>query len=67
MAPFNGSSPEMGALNRFLLDHGVYVLLHWNQVMTNPPLIITEKQMAEGFEVLDQALEITDKAVRTPR
>jgi taurine--2-oxoglutarate transaminase len=63
MAPFNGSSPEMVALHRFLLDHGVYVLLHWNQVMTNPPLTITEEQLAEGFEVLDQALEITDQAV----
>jgi taurine---2-oxoglutarate transaminase len=63
MAPFNGSSPEMQALLRCLLDNGVYTLLHWNQVMTNPPLCITEAQLAEGFEVLDQALEITDKAV----
>ncbi|HXL90134.1 MAG TPA: aminotransferase class III-fold pyridoxal phosphate-dependent enzyme [Streptosporangiaceae bacterium] len=63
MAPFNGSSPEMQALLRYLLDNGVYTLLHWNQVMTNPPLSITEAQLAEGFEVLDQALEITDKAV----
>jgi 4-aminobutyrate aminotransferase-like enzyme len=31
--------------------------------MTNPPLCITEAQLAEGFEILDQALEITDKAV----
>jgi taurine---2-oxoglutarate transaminase len=63
MAPFNASSPEMQALNRYLLEHGVYVLLHWNQVMTNPPLSITEEQLAEGFEALDQALDITDKAV----
>jgi taurine--2-oxoglutarate transaminase len=63
MAPFNGSSPEMAALNRYLLDHGVYTLLHWNQVMTNPPLCITEDQLAEGFAVLDQALTITDQAV----
>jgi taurine--2-oxoglutarate transaminase len=63
MAPFNGSSPEMQALHRYLLDNGVYTILHWNQVMTNPPLCITEAELAEGFEVLDQALEITDKAV----
>jgi taurine--2-oxoglutarate transaminase len=63
MAPFNGSSPEMQALHRYLLDNGVYTILHWNQVMTNPPLSITEAQLAEGFEVLDQALDITDKAV----
>jgi taurine--2-oxoglutarate transaminase len=63
MAPFNGSSPEMQALLRYLLDNGVYTLLHWNQVMTNPPLSITEAQLAEGFDILDQALDITDKAV----
>jgi len=63
MAPFNGSSSEMQALLRYLLDNGVYTILHWNQVMTNPPLSITEAQLAEGFEVLDQALDITDKAV----
>jgi taurine---2-oxoglutarate transaminase len=63
MAPFNGSSPEMQALLRYLLDNGVYTILHWNQVMTNPPLSITEAQLAEGFDILDQALDITDKAV----
>jgi taurine--2-oxoglutarate transaminase len=65
MAPFNGTSPEMLELSRYLLDHGVYTLCHWNQVMTNPPLIISEEQLAEGFEILDHALEITDRAVRT--
>ena len=63
MAPFNASSPEMQALARFMLDNGVFVNLHWNQVMTNPPLCITEDQLAEGFSVLDRALEITDRAV----
>jgi 4-aminobutyrate aminotransferase-like enzyme len=28
-----------------------------------PPLIITEAQLAEGFEVIDRALAITDAAV----
>jgi taurine--2-oxoglutarate transaminase len=63
MAPFNGSSPEMQALLRYLLDNGVYTILHWNQVMTNPPLTITEDQLAEGFAVLDKALDITDQSV----
>jgi taurine---2-oxoglutarate transaminase len=63
MAPFNSSSPEMAELVRFTLDRGVYVILHWNQVMTNPPLCITEEQLEEGFAVLDEALSITDRAV----
>jgi taurine--2-oxoglutarate transaminase len=63
MAPFNSSSPEMAAFLAYALDHGVFVNLHWNQVMTNPPLIITEEELAAGFDVLDRALEITDRAV----
>jgi taurine---2-oxoglutarate transaminase len=63
MAAFNSSSPEMAELGRYLLEHGVFTLLHWNQVMTNPPLTISEEQMSEGFEVLDEALAITDRAV----
>lgn len=63
MAPFNSTSPEMTALFRYCLEHGVYVLLHWNQVMTNPPLCITEEELAEGFEVIDAALEATDEAL----
>jgi 4-aminobutyrate aminotransferase-like enzyme len=31
--------------------------------MTNPPLVITEDELAEGFEVLDKALEIADQAM----
>lgn len=63
MAPFNGSSPEMAELGAFMLANGVYLFTHWNQVMTNPPLSIGEAELAAGFEVLDRALEITDRAV----
>jgi 4-aminobutyrate aminotransferase-like enzyme len=31
-------------------------------VLVIPPLIITEAQLQEGMDVLDKALEITDKA-----
>jgi taurine--2-oxoglutarate transaminase len=64
MAPFNGASDEMKALDRFLLDAGVYTMVRWWYVMTNPPLSITEDQLAEGFAVLDQALSVTDRSVR---
>jgi taurine--2-oxoglutarate transaminase len=62
MAPYNGSSPEMTALRKYMLDHGVYLYTHWHTVLIIPPLIITEQQLAEGLEVLDRALEITDRA-----
>ena len=64
MAPWNGSSPEMAALKKFCLDSGLFLYTHWHTVLIIPPLIITEAQLQEGMNVLDRALEITDKAVK---
>jgi len=64
MAPYNGSSPEMAAFRKYMLDHGVYLYTHWHTVLIIPPLIITEEQLQEGFAVLDKALEITDAVVK---
>lgn len=63
MAPFNGSSSEMAAFRKFLLDHGVFASIHWHTVLLIPPLIITPDQLADGFSVIDEALRITDSAV----
>ncbi|MBI4928765.1 MAG: aminotransferase class III-fold pyridoxal phosphate-dependent enzyme, partial [Anaerolineae bacterium] len=63
MAPFNGSSPEMAAVRRYLLDKGVFLYTHWHTLLIIPPLIITPDQLQEGFEAIDKALEITDRAV----
>jgi len=62
MCPWNGSSPEMAALRKYCLDHGMFLYTHWHTVLIIPPLIITEEQLKEGFEVLDEALGLTDKA-----
>jgi len=64
MAPYNGSSPEMTALRKYLLDHGVFVNTHWHTILVIPPLIITSEQLAEAMAVFDQALQITDAAVQ---
>ncbi|PKN95385.1 MAG: aspartate aminotransferase family protein [Chloroflexi bacterium HGW-Chloroflexi-6] len=63
MAPWNGSSPEMNALKKYCSEHGLFVYTHWHTILIIPPLIISEEQLREGFDVLDKALEITDKAV----
>jgi taurine--2-oxoglutarate transaminase len=62
MAPFNGSSPEMVALRKYLLDHGLFLYTHWHTILIIPPLVITEEQLAEGIKLIDEALEITDKS-----
>ena len=63
LTPFNGTSDEMKAIGKFLRDNGVYTMLANNSIHTNPPLCITEAQLAEGFEVIDRALDIADRAV----
>ena len=63
MAPFNGTSPEMVALGKFFREQGLYTIVRWHYFFTNPPLSITEAELREGFDIIDRALEITDRAV----
>jgi len=41
----------------------LFLYTHWHTVLIIPPLIITEEQLQEGMDVLDKALELTDKVV----
>ncbi|HZQ49057.1 MAG TPA: aminotransferase class III-fold pyridoxal phosphate-dependent enzyme [Candidatus Dormibacteraeota bacterium] len=63
LAGFNTTTPEMKAVAQALLDAGLFTFVRWNTIMTNPPLCITEAELEEGFEILDTALEIGDRAV----
>jgi taurine---2-oxoglutarate transaminase len=62
LAPYNGSHPAIVEMNRFLRENGVFCFMAWNIFHTNPPLIITEEQIEETFEVIDQALNFCDNA-----
>jgi taurine--2-oxoglutarate transaminase len=64
LAPYNGTSDETRAVGKYLRDHGLYTFVRWNTIMTNPPLTITEDELAEGFAIIDQALDIADQGVR---
>jgi taurine---2-oxoglutarate transaminase len=63
MAPYNGTSDEMAALGRFFREKGLYTFVRWNTFFTNPPLVVTEPLLMEGLDVIDEALQITDRAV----
>jgi taurine---2-oxoglutarate transaminase len=63
LAPFNGASDEMKAVAKHLDERGLFTMIRFNGIMTNPPLPITEEQLAEGFGIVDEALEIADRAV----
>ena len=53
----------MKAIAKFLRDNELYTMTPNNSIHTNPPLCITEAQLAEGFEIIDRALDIADQAV----
>jgi hypothetical protein len=52
----------MKAIEHYLLEHSVYTMIRWWNVMTNSLLSIAQRQLAEGFEVIDEALAIADEA-----
>jgi taurine--2-oxoglutarate transaminase len=63
MSPYNVTNEVMAAVNAKLLDKGLFTFVRWNVIHTNPPLSITEEQLEEGFEIIDEALAIADEAV----
>ena len=64
MAPFDGASAETRAVHRYLREHGLYAFQRYNMILTNPPLTVSEEELAEGFDIIDGALEIADQGVR---
>jgi taurine--2-oxoglutarate transaminase len=64
MAPYNGTSDEMKAIGAYFKQHGLFTFLRFGMIHTNPPLTITEEELAEGFDIIDGALDLADGAVR---
>lgn len=50
----------MVAFRKRMLECGVWTMSRGHTVFTNPPLIINEDQIHEGFAAFDAALEETD-------
>ena len=63
LTPYNGTSDEMKAIGKFFREHDLFTFAPNNSIHTNPPLCITEEQLAEGFDSIDRALDIADQAV----
>jgi taurine--2-oxoglutarate transaminase len=45
-------------------EHGLFALTRWNTIQANPPLIITEDELAQAYEIIDHALYLADEAYR---
>jgi taurine---2-oxoglutarate transaminase len=63
LSPYNVVNETMQAVNKALLERGLFTMIRFNGIMTNPPLCITEEQLEEGFAIIDEALELADRAV----
>lgn len=64
LSPFNENNALMIKIRNYCIDHGLYINIHWNKILIIPPLIITEEQLQQGFEVIDKALEIGDAEIQ---
>ena len=62
LTAFNASSDEMKAVAAYLREHHLYTMVSNNSINTNPPLCISEDELAEGFAIIDAALDIADQA-----
>ncbi len=61
IAGYNTTHPLMGELAAHFRAEGLFTFVRWSHFMCNPPLVITEEQMAEAFGIIDRGLDITDR------
>jgi len=50
-------------ISKEALKKGLYIASWYNHFIVAPPLIITEEEVDEGIEILDEVLKIADKEV----
>ncbi|MCL4455259.1 MAG: aminotransferase class III-fold pyridoxal phosphate-dependent enzyme [Deinococcus sp.] len=63
LAPFNGTSPEMGKLAAFLKSKHIYAFSRFNMLWVCPPLVVTLEELKYGLDVIEEALALTDQAI----
>jgi taurine---2-oxoglutarate transaminase len=63
LAPFAGSSPEMAKLAGYLKLQHVYAFSRFNMLWICPPLIITEDELRDGLDIVEEALRLVDEGL----
>ncbi|MDR2255274.1 MAG: aspartate aminotransferase family protein [Arthrobacter sp.] len=63
MAAYGGSSPEMNELVAAIKAGGVLPFANFNRIHVVPALNISDELLIQGLDVIDEALNITDKYV----
>ncbi len=59
-----GKPQIVASIAKYAMEHGVYISTWISHFIMAPPLIIGEDDLNYGFEVIDRALDISDKEVR---
>ncbi len=63
LAPYGGTSAEMGALTAYFRSKHLYTYARFNQFFIAPPLVITEEELDYGLDIVDKALSVVDGAL----
>ena len=56
LAPYGGSSPEMGAINARAKQNGLLLFMNYNRFHLVPPCNISIDDAKRGLDILDDAL-----------
>lgn len=62
LVPYNGAHPVMTKIGAFFKDNGLFTLTQGGTIFTNPPLCISDADLAHGISIIDRALAIADEA-----
>jgi taurine---2-oxoglutarate transaminase len=65
LAPFNGTSPEMGVLAAYLKQKHLYAFTRFNMLWVCPPLVIDQQQLESGLDIIEQALKLVDSRLES--
>ncbi|GGL98219.1 aminotransferase class III-fold pyridoxal phosphate-dependent enzyme [Deinococcus aerophilus] len=63
LAPFGGTSPEMGQLAAHLRSRHVYAYSRFNFLWVCPPLVVTKEELDAGLDVYEEALALVDQTI----
>jgi taurine--2-oxoglutarate transaminase len=63
LAPFNGTSPEMGKLAAHLKSKHLNTFVRFNTVMICPPLVINRDELDYGLAIIEEGLALVDQAM----
>ena len=63
LAPYGGSSPEMGAIVKGCQERGMLPFVNYNRIHVVPPCIVTPDEVAQALAIYDEAFTEVEAAL----